>query len=97
MKNFIITPSLEEVQNNMPLHCRNFPTCKYLLDCIEIPVTAPNCITCKHQMFSFYKKLLTLKDLIISTPDGLIAYVGSLYGGKASDHLLFHKSEIVRT
>ena len=45
---FIVTPTLEEVQDNMPFHCRNFPMCKYLLDCTEIPIIAPKCITCKH-------------------------------------------------
>lgn len=82
-------PGKDEVLQNMPLQFKDYQRVRIVLDCTEIPVSQPKCLTCALSTYSHYKKQFTCKYMIGVTPGGLICHVGKGYGGKASDKQIF--------
>jgi hypothetical protein len=97
LKNFILCPSCDSMQDNLPYSFAPFPSTILVLDCTEIPVCSASCIACRTQMWSQYKKRHTLKTLIAVTPGGMIVYNGPFYGGKAFDNFLFKESKLLNS
>jgi len=66
-----------------------------IIDCFEIQIekssnTMHQALTC-----SEYKKCITLKYLMVISPDGLIIFISGEYGGRVNDAELFDKSRIM--
>lgn len=95
LENFICTESRDLINNNMPRYFTRFTSCRYVLDCTEIPLCSPRCIRCRTQTYSHYKGRHTLKVLIGVSPSGLITYVSPFFGGKASDKFIFNTTKIL--
>ncbi|XP_064475648.1 uncharacterized protein LOC135389542 [Ornithodoros turicata] len=76
----------------MPNQFKQYQNARIILDCTEIPVSQPKCLTCALNVYSYYKKGFTCKYMIGVTPGGIIALVSKGYGGKASDKKIFEYS-----
>lgn len=88
-------PSREEINVNIPLCFHNFKSTRVVLDCTEIPVERSKCLRCRIRCYLQYKSGFTLKFLVGVTLAGLIFYISPAYGGRASDQLIFSKSELI--
>lgn len=53
------------------------------------------CLSCRIRTYSFYKGKHTIKFMVGIAPDGLITFVSDVYGGRASDKLIFNESNII--
>ncbi|KAM7302212.1 uncharacterized protein ISCGN_017729 [Ixodes scapularis] len=95
LKCAITWPSKDEVLHNMPTCFEKFSHVRIVLDCTEIPVGRPKCLKCRISTYSHYKKGHTVKFMIGVSPGGLITYLSSGYGGRASDKVIFDQSGLV--
>lgn len=93
--NLIYWPSREEIAANIPYCFENFSNVRVVLDCTEVPIQKPKCLTCRIKLYSNYKSNFTLKFLIGVSPAGLITFVSEPYGGRASDNVIFEKSNLI--
>lgn len=86
MKELIIFPKKEEVQEDMPMPFRvRFANVTCIIDCLEIEIQKPTDAVQQALTWSEYKKCNTLKYLISATPDGLINFISKGFGGRTSD------------
>jgi len=92
----IYWPSKEEIISNMPYCFKKFPNTRIVLDCTEIPIQKPKCLSCRIKLYSNYKSTFTLKFLIGVSPGGLITYISQPYGGRASDKSIFEQSGLIQ-
>lgn len=94
-KSLIYWPSRQENLNNTP-HCfEQFKDVRVVLDCTEISLQRPKCLTCRIKCYSNYKSTFTLKFLIGISPGGLITYISKPYSGRASDKAIFEQSNLI--
>ncbi|XP_049704422.2 uncharacterized protein LOC110381940 [Helicoverpa armigera] len=94
MRPFIATLSKEIIENQLPIafrHRFNKVTC--IIDCLEIEVEIPSKTLNKAFCWCENKKAHTIKYLISYTPNGLIHYVSSGYGGRTTDISIVESSE----
>lgn len=87
-------PSREEINDNIPTCFHDFKSTRIVLDCTEVPIERSKCLRCRIRCYSQYKSNFTLKFLVGVTPAGLISYISPAYGGRASDQLIFSKSDL---
>lgn len=79
-------PSLEKCQTSAPACLKDFPTCRFIIDCTEIHCNPPRKgMDVKNIVYSHYKGSTTFKALIAVAPNGTITFVSPLYGGSTSD------------
>ncbi|CAN7976702.1 unnamed protein product, partial [Ixodes persulcatus] len=95
LKNAITWPSKDEVLHNLPACFQKFSHVRIVLDCTEIPVGTPKCLKCRICTYSHYKKGHTVKYMVGVSPGGLVTYISSGYGGRASDKAIFDQSGLV--
>ncbi|CAN7951284.1 unnamed protein product, partial [Ixodes pacificus] len=95
LRNAITWPSKDEVLHNMPVCFQKYSHVRIVLDCTEIPVGTPKCLMCRISTYSHYKKGHTIKYMVGVSPAGLITYISSGYGGRASDKAIFDQSGLV--
>ncbi|CAN8029997.1 unnamed protein product [Ixodes persulcatus] len=95
LKNAITWPSKDEVLHNLPACFQKFSHVRIVLDCTEIPVGTPKCLKCRICTYSHYKKGHTVKYLVGVSLGGLVTYISSGYGGRASDKAIFDQSGLV--
>lgn len=79
----------------MPKCFDNFINTRVVLDCTEIRVERPKCLSCKIRTYSHYKGNNTIKCMIGIAPDGLITFISKMYGGRASDKHILNESCIL--
>lgn len=82
-KPLLYWPSKQEVLNNMPYCFEKFSNTRIVLDCTEISLQKPKCLTCRIRCYSNYKSTFTLKFMIGISPGGLIVYISRPFGGRA--------------
>ncbi|XP_066583806.1 uncharacterized protein [Prorops nasuta] len=75
----------EPIKQNLPTSFHNYPNCRCIIDCTEIPIDTPPTIEERVLTYSNYKGGFTNKFLIVITPDGFICKVSKAYGGRATD------------
>lgn len=95
LNSVIYWPSKQEILSNMPYCFEKFSNTRLVIDCTEISVQKPKCLTCRIKTYSNYKSTFTLKFLIGVSPGGLITYVSKPYGGRASDKKIFEQSGLI--
>lgn len=90
LKELITWPDKMSIKKNLPISFRvTFSKVQSIIDCLEIEIEKPSSAKQQALTWSEYKKCNTVKYLISSTPDGLINFVSSGYGGRISDVNLF--------
>uniref|UniRef100_A0A2S2PLY9 DDE Tnp4 domain-containing protein n=2 Tax=Schizaphis graminum TaxID=13262 RepID=A0A2S2PLY9_SCHGA len=94
--NLIFWPSKAEIMANIPYCFKNFVNVRVILDCTEVPVQKPKCLSCRIKLYSLYKSGFTLKFMIGVSPAGLITFVSNSYGGRASDSIIFKQSNLIQ-
>jgi len=95
MQSLVYWPSKQEILSNLPFCFDNFNNVRVVLDCTEISVQRPKCLTCRIKCYSNYKSTFTLKFLVGITPGGLISFISKPYGGRSSDKAIFEQSNII--
>nr|XP_049704422.1 uncharacterized protein LOC110381940 [Helicoverpa armigera] len=93
MRPFIVTFSKKIIEKQLPMafrHRHNRVSC--IIDCLEIEVQ-PSKVPNEALTYSEYKKAHTIKYLISCTPDGLINYISSGYGGRITDTSIVETSD----
>lgn len=93
--NLIYWPSKSEIMSNIPYCFEKFKNVRVILDCTEVTVQKPKCLSCRIKLYSNYKSNFTLKFLIGVAPAGLITFVSKPYGGRASDNVIFEQSNLI--
>lgn len=78
-KALIYWPTKQEILTNMPICFKNCIDTTVVLDCTEISVQAPKCLTCRIRLYSNYKCTYTLKFMIGITPGTDIFYKYSIW------------------
>lgn len=63
-----------------------------IIDCLEIEINKPEDAVKQALTWSEYKKANTIKYLISSTPDGIINFISTGFGGRTSDALILEHS-----
>lgn len=95
LNSVIYWPSKQEISSNIPYCFEKFNKTRVVIDCTEISMQKPECLTCRIQTYSKNKSTLTLKFLISISPRGLITYISKPYEGRASDKTIFEQSGLI--
>ena len=74
-----------EISRTLPREYKNFKNIRCIIDCSEIFIQRPADLKLQAATWSDYKSHNTLKFLVAITPQGSIAFVSELYGGRTSD------------
>lgn len=74
-----------EISQTLPKEYRSFKKLRCIIDCSEIFIQRPSDLKMQAATWSDYKSHNTIKFLIAITPQGSIAYLSELYGGRTSD------------
>ena len=90
LKPLICWPERDELRKTMPMSFRtNFGTrVAVIVDCFEIFIDRPSNLMARAQTWSSYKHHNTAKYMIGITPQGVISFISSGYGGRASDKMI---------
>lgn len=89
LKSFIVKLDKTKIKSSLPIAFRHrYNKVNCIIDCFEIEIEKPSKPVHQALTWSEYKKANTIKYLISSTPNGLVNYVSSVYGGRISDTLL---------
>ncbi|CAF4350223.1 unnamed protein product, partial [Rotaria magnacalcarata] len=84
-------PSKKQVQQNLPFEMKkNYPTVRVIVDCTELEIEKPSNPQAQQDTWSTYKNTNTVKALVGITPNGIVSYISSLYGGTTSDGSLLN-------
>jgi hypothetical protein len=84
LKPLICWPERDELRKTMPMSFRtNFGTrVAAIVDCFEIFIDRPSNLMARAQTWSSYKHMIGI------TPQGVISFISSGYGGRASDKMI---------
>ncbi|XP_008183318.1 uncharacterized protein LOC103309511 [Acyrthosiphon pisum] len=94
-KSMIVWPSKSNIEKNLPSCFTNYKETRVILDCFETTIEKPKCLNCRIRTYSHYKGNNTIKLMVGIAPDGLITFLSSVYGGRASDKFIFVNSGIL--
>lgn len=93
LRKCILTPSRLSVKSNLPIAFRaRYSNVFCLIDCLEIEIEKPSDSLKQSLTWSDYKKCNTLKYLISCTPDGIVNFISTGFGGRASDAIIVEHS-----
>jgi hypothetical protein len=103
LKSYFSWSTRDEDRKNLPAVFKpDLVKCRVVLDCTEIPIHRSSRLHCLFRItnnsnFIFLTCIgtTTVKILIGITPNGLICYTSSAYGGKASDKQTFNEENIL--
>lgn len=87
--------SRREIRKNLPKEYSNFPKLKCIIDCSELFIQKPSDLKNQAATWSDYKHHNTVKFLVATTPQGSIAFISELYGGRASDRHIVEDSKFL--
>ncbi|KAJ8964893.1 hypothetical protein NQ314_004532 [Rhamnusium bicolor] len=77
------------VKSNLSLAFRaRYNNVLCIIDCLEIEIEKPSDSVKQSLTWSEYKKCNTLKYLISCTPDGIVNFISTGYGGRTSDAVI---------
>lgn len=93
---FVKTFTKSTIKKNLPIAFRQkYNKINCIIDCLEIEIQKPKKAIHQALTWSEYKKANTYKYLISCTPDGLVSFVSSGYGGRVSDINLLEHSKFL--
>jgi len=86
----IIWPDRKNLQETMPREFQQYFRKKVtvIIDCFELFIETPSNLKARTQTFSSYKHHNTIKYLTGITPQGVVSYISSGWGGRTSDKCL---------
>ena len=86
LSHLVVWPAKDVIRANLPECFRiYYPKVRCIIDCTEVNIETPSSLDTQAICWSDYKHHCTIKFLIAITPNGLISYVSSCYGGRATD------------
>lgn len=89
----IFSPGTDTVVLNLPLAFRaRYRNVFSIIDCLEIEIEKPSDAFKQSLTWSEYKKCNTIKYLISCTPDGIINFISTGFGGRTSDAIIVEYS-----
>lgn len=91
----IIFPDSMEIKRNLPKCFECFENVRVVIDCTEIPIQKAKCLCCRIRFYSQYKSNTTVKFMTGVSPGGIITFISEPYGGRASDKIIFEKSNLI--
>ncbi|KAJ8976202.1 hypothetical protein NQ317_018868 [Molorchus minor] len=93
LKPFIQWKTLSEVQKGLPIPFRHrYRNVQCIIDCFEISIQKSTNPIQQSFSWSQYKGSNTIKYLIGCTPDGLISFISSGFGGRITDKMIVEES-----
>ncbi|XP_050516922.1 uncharacterized protein LOC126891703 isoform X1 [Diabrotica virgifera virgifera] len=93
LRSCIFNPQVNSVKLNLPLAFRaRYSKVFCIIDCLEIEIEKPSDSVKQSLTWSEYKKFNTLKYLIACTPDGIINFISTAFGGRTSDAVILEHS-----
>lgn len=89
LRKCIMKPETSSVKLNLPVAFRaRYSNVYCIIDCLEIEIEKPSDSVKQSLTWSEYKKCNTLKYLISCTPDGIINFISTAFGGRTSDAVI---------
>ncbi|KAH7959106.1 hypothetical protein HPB49_008308 [Dermacentor silvarum] len=93
LKEWIFVPPRAIIKQCMPQPFKdNYPDCTFIIDCTEVRTEMPSKPDCQHILYSNYKGGYTLKVLVGIIPNGMIAFMSAVYGGRQTDSFITQDS-----
>ena len=96
LKAAIPWPSRQEISKNKPKCFEGFESVRIVLDCTEISIQHPANLCCQVITYSHYKGQNTAKVMTGVSPAGNITYLSEVYGGRATDSIIFEQSSLIK-
>ncbi|XP_016662321.1 uncharacterized protein LOC100160767 [Acyrthosiphon pisum] len=95
-KKFIFWPDKSTVSATLPESFNiKYPNFRCIIGCTEIKTEQPDTVERKVYLYSRYERCYTIKILVAITPNGLIRFVSSCYGGSQSNSIITYDSGIL--
>ncbi|XP_045026432.1 uncharacterized protein LOC116923193 isoform X1 [Daphnia magna] len=92
----IVWPNSNSLKRALPVSFRkNYSRVQSIIDCFEIEIQKPSDPVNQALTWSEYKGCNTLKYLVSITPDGLINFVSTGYGGRTTDEVVTAQSKFL--
>lgn len=94
MRPFIVSLDNKLISNRLPMAFRHkYRNVTCIIDCLEIEIQKPSKALNQALSWSDYKKANTIKYLVSCTPNGLVNYISSGYGGRITDTCIVETSD----
>ena len=93
LKPLIVFYDRNTVGQTLPTEYNNYKRLRCLIDCSEIMLQKPTDLRLQAATWSDYKHHNTLKFLVAVTPQGSVAYLSQLWGGRTSDRHIVRNSK----
>lgn len=81
---------------NMPLCFSEFSEVHVIFDCKVVEVEKSHCASCRILTHSHYNATHRAEVFVGVSPAGLITFVSSAFGGRASDKACVEKSQVLQ-
>lgn len=96
LQDWVFVPSRQLIKHSLPGPFKvNYPNCTFIIDCTEIRTEMPSNPDQQHALYSHYKGGYTVKFLVGNIPNGLIAFISKVYGGRKSDAFITQDSGFI--
>lgn len=82
----------QEIARTIPKEYGNYPKLRCIIDCSEIFIQKPSHMRLQAATWSDYKHHNTVKFLVAISPQGSIAFISKLWGGRTSDRHIVRSS-----
>ena len=94
MQEIIFWPKHDYLKRALPISFRkNYSKIQSVIDCFEVEIQKPSDPVNQALTWSEYKGCNTLKYMVSVTPDGLISFVSTGYGGRTTDEVVASQSK----
>jgi hypothetical protein len=94
MQEIIFWPKHDSLKKALPISFRkNYIKIQSIIDCFEVEIQKPSDPVNQVLTWSEYKGCNTLKYMVSVTPDGLISFVSTGYGGRTTDEVVASQSK----